>query len=346
MSTTTIKRFLMLLSSTREIDQARLYQLIQAAERCYCLKNTKGQYEFGSILKNFPPPFNLIGDYYQAFPLYKQGEKDAAIEKLTTVREQGNPYYQAKSLLTFGAIHQVEGNTDEAMKVRLAASKSDILSITLDAAIGIAALLGGQGKHDKAVEYLESILPHASKLGGLPLQFDLRNSYATELAEIGKTEDAQKVIESVIQSPYTRYYPNWPETAREIQEKSSRKTMMIFNRSNVIAFPLKEVQEPEEVEETETETEPRYPLASFISDEFDIRDKVEDWVYGSMKANDFSTLMIAIAETEDYIERDMIIEEVIDSTFPLTPEGMEAKQRWRDRIIAKIKGETDTPESD
>ncbi len=277
MSTTSIKRFLMLLSSAREIDQARLYQLIQAAERCYCLKNTKGQYEFGSILKNFPPPFNLIGEYYQAFHLYKQGEKDTAIEKLTTVREQGNPYYQAKSLLTFGAIHQVEGNIDEAMKVRLAASKSEILSITLDAAIGIAALFGGQGKHDKAVEYLESVLPHASKLGDIPLQFDLRNSYATELAEIGKTEDAQKVIEPVIQSPYTRYYPNWPETAKEIQEKSSRKTMMIFNRSNVIAFPIKEVQEPEAIEETKAETEEiRFPLSRFISDEFDIRDKVED----------------------------------------------------------------------
>jgi tetratricopeptide (TPR) repeat protein len=345
MSTATIKRFLMLLSSAREIDQARLYQLIQAAERCYCLKDTKGQYEFGSILKNFPPPFNLIGDYYQAFPLYKQGEKDAAIEKLTTVREQGNPYYQAKSLLTFGAIHQVEGNIDEAMKVRLAASKSEILSITLDAAIGIAALFGGQGKHDKAVEYLESVLPHASKLGDVPLQFDLRNSYATELAEIGKTEDAQKVIEPVIYSPYTRYYPNWPETAREIQEKSSRKTMMILNRSNVIDFPIKEAQEPEAIEETEAKAdEPRYPLSGFISDEFDIREKVEDWVYGSMKANDFGTLMITIAETDDYIERDMIIEEVIDSTFPLTPEGMEAKQRWRDGIIAKIRNEKDPPE--
>jgi hypothetical protein len=64
-----------------------------------------------------------------------------------------------------------------------------------------------------------------------------------------------------------------------------------------------------------------------------------------MKANDFSPLMIAIAETEDYIERDMIVEEVIDSTFPLTPEGMKAKRRWREGIIAKIKNEP-APESD
>ena len=37
---------------------------------------------------------------------------------------------------------------------------------------------------------------------------------------------------------------------------------------------------------------------------------MEDWVY-PMKANDFSTLMIAIVETEDYIERSMIVEKLL-----------------------------------
>ena len=345
MSNATIKRFLMLMSSKSGIEQARLYQFIQAAERCYCLKNTKGQYEFGSILKNFPPPFNIIGEYYQAFHLYKQGERDTAIEKLTAVREQGIPYYQAKSLLTFGAIHQVEGNLDEAMKVRLAASKSEILSITLDAAIGIAALLGGQGKHDKAVEYLESVLPHASKLGDVPLQYDLYNSYATELAEIGKTEQAQKAIEPVILSPYTPYYPNWPETAKEIQEKSSRKSMVIFNRSNVIYYPFGEIEETQEIEETEPEeTEPSFPHANFISDVFDVRDKVEDWIYSSTEPDDLTTLMLAIGESDDRIEREMILEEVIDSAFPNTDEAKEAKQRWRDGLLAKMKEGMKKPE--
>ena len=217
----------------------------------------------------------------------------------------------------------------------------------VESALGMAAILGSQGEHDKAVEYLERVLPLLSKLGNVPLPFDVLNSYATELAEIGKIELASKVITPVIISPYTSSHRNWLETEKEIREKSSRKTMLTFNRSNVIAFPVREAQEPEAIEETKAETEqPRYPHATYISDHFGIRDKVEDWVYGSMKAKDFGKLMITIAESEDEIERDMIVEEVIENTFRLTPESMEAKRRWRESLIAEMHDEMHPPESD
>lgn len=345
MSKATIKRFLMLLSSAKNLKREQLYQLLEKAEQCYCLKDSRGQYEFGKALSLFDSPFDLIGDYYQSVHLHKTGQKQTAIEKLERVRQEAKGIYADKAKLTLSGMKEVDHDLDESLKLRLELAKSEFLPVVVESALGVAAILGSQGEHDKAIEYLEQVLSLIPKLGNVPLPFDVLNSYATELAEIGKIELASEVITPVIISPYSSSRPNWLETAREIGEKSSRKTMLTFNRSNVIAFPLKEVQEPQEVEETKAETqEPRYPLANFISDEFDIRDKVEDWVYGSMKANDFSTLMITIAETEDYIERDMIIEEVIDSTFPLTPEGMEAKQRWREGIIAKIKGETDTPE--
>ena len=291
MSTVTIKRFLMLLSSARNLEREQLYQLLEKAEYCYCLKDVKGKYEFGKALSLFASPFDLIGDYYQSSYLYKSGQKEVAREKLQRVIEEANQAYKDKALLTLGAIEQSEQNIDEAMRLRFAASKSQFLPIHVEAAIGIASILGAQGEHPKAIEHLERVLPLLSKLGNVPLPFDVLNSYATELAEIGKIELASKVITPVIISPYTSSYPNWPETAREIQEKSARKTMLIFNRSNVIDFPIREVQEPEAIEETEAKTEGiSYPLSRFISDEFDIRDKVEDWVYGSMKANDFSTL--------------------------------------------------------
>ena len=305
----------------------------------------KGQYEFGSALKLFNHPFDLIGEYYQAGYLYIQGHKDTALEILDTVREQAPPAYQDKSLLTRGGIYQLEGDIDESMKVRLAASKSETLSIALDASLGISALLGMEGKHDKAVEYLESVLPHASKLGDVPLQHDLYNSYATELAEIGKTDEAMKVIIPVVNSRYVQYHPNWLETESDIREKSTRKSMVTLNRSNVIYFPVREPEESQDIEETETEeTEPSYPHANFISDVFDVRDKVEDWIYSSTEPNDLTTLMLAIGETDDRIEREMIIEEVIDATFPNTDEAKEAKQRWRDGLLAKMKEQMKPPE--
>ena len=78
------------------------------------------------------------------------------------------------------------------MKLRLAASKSEFLPVIVEAAIGIASILGSQGEHDKAIEHLERVLPLLSKLGNMPLPFDVYNSYATELAEIGKIELAPK----------------------------------------------------------------------------------------------------------------------------------------------------------
>lgn len=338
MSTATIKRFLMLLSSARELEREQLYQLIQKAESCYCLKDKRGQYEFGKALEQFSFPFNLIGDYYQSFYLYGRGERGLAREKLQRVIEQGEQRYKDKALLTLGAIEQSENNIDEAMKLRFAASKSGFLPVHVEAAIGIASIFGAQGEHDKAIEHIERVFPLLSKLGNMPLPFDVYNSYATELAEIGKIELAAEVIKPVIISPYTAFYPNWLDTGKEIQEKSSRKSMVTFNRSNVIAFPVREVESPEEIEETEPEeTEPRYPYRNHLIKEFELEDKVEVWMYESVQPDDLGTLLIALGETRDENERDLILEKAINYTFLHSDESKNAKVQWRDKILSKIK---------
>ncbi|HEX5735398.1 MAG TPA: hypothetical protein VF131_21385 [Blastocatellia bacterium] len=345
MSKATIKRFLMLLSSARESERQLLYQLLEKAEYCYCLKDAKGQHEFGKALSLFSHPFDAVGDYYQSLFLHKTGQKQAAYEKLERVRQELKGTYADKATLMLSGIKEIDHDLDESLKLRFDLVKSEHLSIVIESAIGIAAILGPRGEHDKAIEYLEGVLPLIPKLGNVPLACDTYNSYATELAEIGKLEEASKVITPVILSPYTAFYPNWPETAKEIEAKSSRKSMVTFNRSNVIYYPFGEVAETQDVEETEVEeTEPSFPYANFISDVFDVRDKVEGWIYESTEPNDLTTLMLAIGETDDRIEREMIIEEVIDSTFPNTDEAKEAKQRWRDGLLAKMKKDMEKPE--
>jgi tetratricopeptide (TPR) repeat protein len=345
MSKATIKRFLMLLSSARESQRQQLYQLLEKAEYCYCLKDAKGQYEFGKALSLFSFPFNVVGDYYQSLYLHKTGQKHAAYEKLERVRQELKGSYTDKATLMLSGIKEIDRDIDESLKLRLDLAKSESLSVVVESALGRAAILGSQGEHDKAIEELERVLPLLPKLGNMPLPFDVLNSYATELAEVGKIELASEVITPVIVSPYTAFYPNWLDTEKDIREKSSRKSMVTITRSNVIYFPLREVEAPEEIEETEVEeTEPSFPHANFISDVFDVRNKVESWIYESTEPNDLTTLMLAIGETDDRVEREMIIEEVIDSAFPNTPEAKEAKQRWRDGLLAKMKKEMEKPE--
>lgn len=337
MNTAAIKRFLMLLSSAKNLQREQLYQLIQKAESCYCLKD-KSQYEFGKALSLFAPPFDLIGDYYQSFYLYRYVDKELAREKLQRVIEQGEQKYKDKALLTLGAIEQSEQNIDEAIKLRLAASKSEFLPVHVEAAIGISSILGAQGEHDKAMAHLERVMPLLSKLGTVPLTFDVYNSYATELAEIGKIELAAEVITPVIVSPYTRYYPNWPETAKEIQEKSTRNSMVTFNRSNVIAFPVREVEAPQEIEEIETQVEePGFPYQDYLIKKFELEDRVEDWMHGSVEPDDLGTLFIMLGESRDENEREVIIEKAINYTFMHSEESKQAKEQWRDKILSKIK---------
>lgn len=265
-----------------------------------------------------------VGDYYQALHLYRQGDKDTALGLLDNVRNEAPLQYKDKALLVMGGIAEHEGDLDEAMRVRLVASKSEMLSVVLDAALGISAVLGSQGKHDQAVEYLEGILPLTSKLGQVPLNYDLRNSYAVELGEVGKLDQALKVIDSVVASPFVPFYPNWPETRLEL--KSRRSTVSV---TNVVEFPKQE--EPEPVEQY------GYPYSEYIEKEFRIDEKVEDWVYGSAKPDDLGTLMIALSESDPEFEKDMIIEKVIDSVFTHSKEAKKAKKKWRNRLVSKIK---------
>ena len=108
MSKATIKRFLMLLSSARDLQREQLYQLLQKAEYCYCLKDRKGQYEFGKALSLFPHPFNLVGDYYQSVFLHKSGQKQIAIEKLERVRQEVKGIYADKATLTLSGMKEVD----------------------------------------------------------------------------------------------------------------------------------------------------------------------------------------------------------------------------------------------
>ena len=338
MSNANIKRFLMLLSSVRNLERERLYQLLQKAERCYCLKDRKGQYEFGKALSLFASPFDLIGDYYQSVFLHKSGQKQLAVEKLERVRQELKGIYADKATLTLSGMKEVDHDLDESLKLRFDLAKSEHVSIVVESAIGRASILSSQGEHDKAIAELERVLPLLSKLGNVPLPFDVYNSYATELAEVGKIELASEVIRPVILSPYTAFYPNWPETAKEIEAKSSRKSMVTVNRSNVIYFPVREVEEPDEVEETETEeTEPQYPYQDYIVKEFELEDQIEVWMYESVRPDDLGALLLALGESRDENERNLILEKAINYTFRHSEESKQAMEQWRDKIISKMK---------
>jgi hypothetical protein len=263
MNTTAIKRLLNILSSKVKIERTRLYQLIELAERCYGLKDIKGQRELGLLLQEFSAPFDLVGSYYEGVSLCQTNLFDEAKKRLERVYEHGPTKYRAKALLTLSAVEQRSGNLDEAMRLRLQAIPFDIPSIRLEAQHGIAVLLGIQGEHQHAVKHLEQFLPLARMINrDTPLYYDYLNSFAVELNDSGRTEEARKVINLVLSTPYVKHYPNWLDTENDIHRKSYRSSMVSMPKvrfekaierpepkqairpASVIAFKLKEAPEP------------------------------------------------------------------------------------------------------
>jgi len=335
MSKTTINRFLTILSSAKELERARLYQLLKQAEACYCLRDRRGQYEFGKALSLFSHPFDAVGEYYQATYLHKLGQKELAYEKLEHAKEAPGGY-RDKAILTLSGMKQVDQEPDDSYRLRFELQKSESLPIVIESNIGIASLLSAEGRHQKALDQLESIMPLLKEVGMTPLFYDVLNSYAVELAEIGKLDEASQVITPVLASPYIWSYPNWLETANEIREKSRRSIVTIgtpfTKESRVVEFPYSEArpsQEPRGPIET--------PFSDYIESEFRLTEKVEDWVYEGAKPDDLGTLMFALARSENELERELIIERVIQSTLIHTEEGKEARGKWENRIVSKMK---------
>jgi tetratricopeptide (TPR) repeat protein len=231
MNTNVIKS-LFILSSKLRVKQGQLYQLIQAAESCYCLKDAEGQRELGGILKNFPNPIGAIGDYYEAFYLTRTGQYEESQRNLNRALVSAPESYKAKALIALGGLEERRGNFDEALRFRIEVPKFNNIPFTLESNFGVAALLGMQGDHIQAIKILESLLPNLRLLKGTTLYFDYLNSYAVELGDTGRVNEALDVIQTVVKSPYVPSFQTWRETEHELALKAykSRSTISFIQK--------------------------------------------------------------------------------------------------------------------
>ena len=228
MNTDAIKRFLTVLSSTVKIERAQLYQLVQSAEASYYLRDIDSQREIGLILQSFAYPFNQLGKYYESMFLFRTGQRQKARQLLENVAESAPAQYRSRALLSLSAVEESIGRFEESLRFRLQASSYDDPVTLLEAQWGIAALRSAEGEHRAALRDLERYLPLAHIIGkrGHPAYIKFLNSYATELCESHKTEEAERVASVIAASPFIDRYPEWQETVLEIAAKGKRPSMI------------------------------------------------------------------------------------------------------------------------
>ena len=226
-------------------------RLIQLAERAHIFRQYEAVREYGQILANFPmKPYQAIGHYFLAVAANSKGngDQDEAKRLFELVVDTAPDVYKAKSIMSLGALAFHRGDFDAAHEYLQQTLQREKLSVAgLQAIRGISVLKSCVGDHAHAVKDLESILPFI-KYAPAHIYFDLLNSYAVELGEVGRKDEARNIMRVVLASPFTQAYPEWRETAEDL--KPSRRSFVAINAFpyNVLSLPAREHGEQSSVQ--------------------------------------------------------------------------------------------------
>lgn len=235
MNTSAIRRFLTALSSTVKIERGQLYQLVQSAEANYWLRDIQSQHDIGSLLQSFAYPFNQVGKYYESIYLYRTGQCARAKELLESVAESAPAQYRSRALLSLSTVEQSIGHFEESLRLRLQSLSTDDPVTLIEAQRGIALIRSVEGQHRTALRDLERLLPLAHTIGrqGHPAYFAFLNSYAVELSESGRMEEAESVANVLATYPFSSRFPECQETLSEIRSKQKQRSTVSVSASYV-----------------------------------------------------------------------------------------------------------------
>jgi tetratricopeptide (TPR) repeat protein len=242
-------------------------RLIQLAEQAHAFRQFDKVKETGQLLSNIPiKSYQAIGHYFLAVAANSKGngDQDESKRLFELAINKAPDEYKVKAILSLGALSFHKRDFDSALyfyQEPLRAGKLSIASI--HAIRAMSHLKSIEGSHHHAVKDLESVLPlirHARPHA----YFDFLNSYAVELGEVGRMDEAENVSRVTIASPFAPYYPEWQSTFSEIRSKrKSRSTVAISQpaqqpklepeseaqTARVVTFPpLKEAPPPKKPE--------------------------------------------------------------------------------------------------
>jgi tetratricopeptide (TPR) repeat protein len=224
-------------------------KLVAIAEQSLFLRANTSLSRIAGILLNFPLPelYRNIGCYYQALSIRRKGQTEEAKKLFEQVCKDAPPIYHAKALLSLGAIsfERREFSSSRAFYFeagRLASRKeSSDIAAHFQAQCAIAALNSVEGDHQGAVTALRGLLPLARIAASRfpSLWFEFHNNLAVELMEAGQFEEARYASNVALSSPIARAYPEWHETARDLEIKTRRRSRSVVALCNVKSLPAK-----------------------------------------------------------------------------------------------------------
>jgi tetratricopeptide (TPR) repeat protein len=221
-------------------------RLIRLAEQAHAFRQFDKVRELGMVLSHLPvKSYQGIGHYFLAVATHRvaNGDRDIAKRLFELAANTAPDVYKSKAVASLGALSIRGRDLDSAFYYYREAIKISKLSAEgLHEIKAISVLKAMEGNHREAVKDLESILP---MLNYTPahVYFDVLNSYAVELGEVGRKDEARNIMRIVLASPFARVYPEWRETAEDL--KPSRRSFVAVGSSpyNVLTMPEREHSE-------------------------------------------------------------------------------------------------------
>lgn len=208
-------------------------RLIYLAEQARELKQIDALSELALILSNLPiERYQIIGQYYLALSICRDGQGN--LEQASTMFEKvascAPLIYRAEAMLSLSSIACINQQPDETIRYCLEAAKAGTFTTAIKALKGIALMKAIEGYHRSAVDDLEKLYP-MFKLASPHIYFDYLNSYAVELSEANRLQEAKDVSWLAISSPFSPYYPRWQETYSEVNQK-------LYKRRSTVAVSI------------------------------------------------------------------------------------------------------------
>lgn len=230
-------------------NEAQVYYLADKlsalAHYAYTLRRMDVIEEVSRVLLNLPIPdqYKYVARYYQAMCLRHEGKISESKILLERVAEDAPLRYRARAVQYLGAITHATGKYQEALPLYVEACRIAMSNswcdpyTTVTANQNIAIVKSMNGDHKGALIELERLFPLAQILGKFePYKYHhYLNSYAVELGEMGRKDEARNVIRVVLASPFAHIYPEWQQTAADLQAPS-RSIIQVGSLGNVLSM--------------------------------------------------------------------------------------------------------------
>ncbi|HKV38823.1 MAG TPA: tetratricopeptide repeat protein [Blastocatellia bacterium] len=204
-------------------------QLIALAREARLARQTEALENIGEALIGLPlsPDIQRVGRYYLAYCWQARGEIAKGRDALEQTLDRIVPDYRPRAILALGTSYYDAGEFDASAPIYLEAIRAargvDPLT-TCQSLRGLAIIRGISGDHNRALADLSSLLPTMRTFGRLyPADYyDYLNSCAVELGEVGRVEEATRIIDEVLRTPFAKNFPYWLETKLELAAKPRR----------------------------------------------------------------------------------------------------------------------------